>query len=162
MHHSSTDINHCIITPYTPPATLPQLSFEGATKKTRPILAPGALIYARVSSASKHMEPELECIHPSNGKGEGLGPLKGGMVFDISLGFARRLIMGERGGVVVLEELGAKIRFEVAVGRNGRVWVDSGNIKTTIAVGEALQEADQKRLGVTEQKKMVEKTLRTL
>lgn len=108
------------------------------------------------------MEPELECVHPSNGKSEGLGPLKGGMVLDISLAFARRLIMGERGGVIVLEELGAKIRFEVAVGRNGRVWVHGGNVKTTIAVGKALQDADQKRLGVTEQQKMVEKTLRTL
>ncbi|EON66317.1 hypothetical protein W97_05710 [Coniosporium apollinis CBS 100218] len=165
MHHSSVDAYHCVITPYTAPATLPQLAFEGASKKTRPVLAPGALVYARISVAGKHMEPELECVHPGTGKAEGLGPLKGGMVWDVSLGMARRLLlppgkMREVGGLVLLEALAEKVRFEVAVGRNGRVWVEGGSVGVTLAVGRAVIETDEGGLGVEEQRRLVARVLR--
>ena len=93
MHHSSVDFYHCAISPYTSFATLPQLAFEGASKKTRPVLHPGSLVYARVALANKHMDPEIECVHPSTGKADGLGELKDGMIFNISLGMARKLMM---------------------------------------------------------------------
>lgn len=154
---------HCSVTPYTAYAQLPQLAFEGATKKTRPQLSSGSLIYARISSASKHLDPELECVNPSTGKADGMGELKGGMVFDISLGMARRLMMpkpGEQGGVVVLEEFGEKLPFEVAVGRNGRIWIDSKGVKETLLVGRAVTETDKGGLGVDEQRKLVRKYLK--
>lgn len=72
------------------PASLPSLAFEGVTKKTKPNLNVGTLIYARVSLANKDMEPELECINPTSGKAEGYGELKGGFMFKCSLGMARR------------------------------------------------------------------------
>lgn len=151
---------------YTSPVLLPQLSFEGATKKTRPILAAGALVYARVALAHKHMDAELECVSSSTGKSDGLGPLTGGMLYDISLGMARRLMMPksvQEGKVVVLEELAsAGLQFETATGRNGKFWVDSENVKTVIAVGRAIQETDEKRLGVDEQKKLVRKVIKEL
>ncbi|KAK8239585.1 hypothetical protein IWZ00DRAFT_78092 [Phyllosticta capitalensis] len=172
VHHSSTDSYHCALSPHTPFATLPYLAFENATKKTRPILASGAIVYARVAAASKHMDPELECLSATTGKADGLGPLKGGMVFDVSAGMARRLLMpagkkdGEEGGpgrVVVLEALAERVRFEVAVGRNGRVWVDSDEgVKVILAVGRALQEADREGLGVDGQHEVVAKVLKTL
>jgi exosome complex component RRP40 len=96
------------------------------------------LVYARVTLANKH-DPELECVSLSTGKSEGLGPLVGGMCFSISLGIARRLMMSkplEVGGVAVLEELGAQgVAFEITVRRNSKVWVDSKNIKTMLAIG---------------------------
>lgn len=173
VHHSATEMFICSITPYTPMANLPHLAFEGATKKTRPQLAPGALVYARISAASKHMEPELECVSATTGKADGLGPLKGGMVFEISLGMARRLLMpagkknageGGPGKIVVLEELAERVRFEVAVGRNGRVWVNSeeGGVKVVLAVGKALTETDEKGLGIEGQREMVSKLLKGL
>lgn len=166
IHHSSVDMYHASITDYTPFASLPQLSFEGATKKNRPQLVQGSLAYARVSLANKHMDPELECMSSSTGKAEGLGPLTGGMLFDISLGLARRLMMSqpaEKGKVVVLEELGdAGVAFEIAVGRNGKVWVDSKSVKTTLAIGRVLRETDEKGLTVEEQKKLVKKVAREL
>lgn len=166
IHHSSVDMYHASITDYTPFASLPQLSFEGATKKNRPQLVQGSLAYARLSLANKHMDPELECMSSSTGKAEGLGPLTGGMLFDISLGLARRLMMSqpaEKGKVVVLEELGdAGIAFEIAVGRNGKVWVDSKSVKTTLAIGRVLRETDEKGLTVEEQKKLVKKVAREL
>jgi len=165
VHHSSTDTYHCLLTPYTSPATLPQLAFEGATKKTRPQLVPGSIVYARLSSVSKHMDPEIECVHPSTGKSEGLGELKGGMVFDVSIGLCRRLMMvkaREEGGVAVLEEMAEKFgaRFEVAVGRNGRVWVRGESVKITVAVGRALAMVDEGNLGVDEQVKLVKQIMK--
>ncbi|SLM34616.1 Nucleic acid-binding, OB-fold [Lasallia pustulata] len=165
VHHSSTDYYHCLISPQTPFALLPQLAFEGATKKSRPQLVSGSLIYARISSASKHLEPELVCYNPSTGKSEGMGELKEGMVFDISLGMARRLLMGrqkEDGGMVVLEEIADKVAFEVAVGRNGRIWVHSGSVKETLLVGRAVQETDREGLGLEEQRKLVRRLLKGL
>ena len=163
VHHSATDYYSCSVTPHTAFALLPQLAFEGATKKTRPQLAPGSLIYARISSASKHMDPELVCYNPSTGKSDGMGELKGGTVFDLSLGMCRRLLMNrqkEDAGVVVLEEIAAKIPFEVAIGRNGVIWVKAGTIKETLVVRNALQETDSAGLGIVEQEKLVKKLLR--
>jgi exosome complex component RRP40 len=112
------------------------------------------------------MDPELECVSSSTGKSEGLGPLTRGMLFTISLGMARRLMLPkpvELGNLVVLEELGGQgVAFEIAVGRNGRVWVDSKNIKTTLAIGKAILETDEKGLSLEEQKKLARKLARDL
>ena len=92
-----------------------------------------------------------------------MGELKGGMVFDISLGMARRLLMAkqrENGGIAVLGEIAEKIAFEVAVGRNGRVWVKSGGVKEIMIVGRALQATDKEDLGLEAQEKLVRKLLR--
>ena len=163
VHHSSTDFYHCAITPHTTFAQLPQLAFEGATKKTRPQLSSGSLIYAKVSSASKYLDPEIVCYNPSTGKSEGMGELKGGMMFDISLGMARRLLLNkqkEEGAIVVMEQIADKVAFEIAVGRNGKVWVKSNGVKATLLVGKALQETDRNGLGLDEQGKLVRKLLR--
>ena len=163
VHHSSTDYYHCAITSYTAFAQLPQLAFEGATKKSRPQLSPGSLVYARVVTASKHMEPEIACYNPSTGKSEGMGELKGGMVFDVSLGMASRLLVKkqlEEGGLVMLEEIAQKVAFEVAVGRNGKDWVKAGGVNETIAVGKALQETDQGGLDIEQQEKLVKNLTR--
>ncbi|KAM5447633.1 exosome non-catalytic core subunit rrp40 [Microsporum audouinii] len=183
IHHSSQDFFHCIISPNSPHAFLGQLSFEGATKKTRPQLKPGELVYARILSVGVGAggEIELACVNTATGKAEpdGLGPLTGGMVFDVSTLFASRLMMtgAERkdgagpGGVIVLEELGRKFEsyggFEVAVGRNGKVWVDSSadgdaGVMIVVAIGRCLKETDDKRLDVLEQKKLVLKVLKEM
>ena len=79
------------------------------------------------------------------------------MVFEVSTGLAERLLRKQ--GVVVLSELGEKLQggFEVAVGKNGKVWVDcpAGGVKAVIAIGRCLQETDEKTLTEHEQKKLV-------
>lgn len=184
VQRSSQDFFHCIITPHAPLAVLGQLAFEGASKKTRPNLKQGDLVYARVLSVGigAGTEIELTCVNPATGKAEpgGLGLLSGGMVFDVSTGLAARLMKAgtssssaEAASVVALEELGKKFEskggFEIAVGRNGKVWVDcsgSGDIaiKITIAIGRCLQELDQthRHLTPAEQKKLVSRVLREL
>jgi exosome complex component RRP40 len=127
------------------------------------MLAAGALVYARVTLANKHMDPELECVSSATGKSDGLGPLTGGMLFDISLGMARRLMLSkpvEQGKLVILEELGKEgLAFEIAVGRNGKVWVDSKSVKTTLAIGRAIQETDSKSLTLEAQQKLAKRLL---
>lgn len=44
------------------PALLSRLAFEGATKRNKPSLKAGDVIYARVITANKHMDTELSCI----------------------------------------------------------------------------------------------------
>ncbi|TQV93272.1 hypothetical protein V2A60_010294 [Cordyceps javanica] len=178
VHKSAADVYYVHLSDHAAPATLPQLSFESATKKTRPVLAPGALVYARVTLADRHMDAELECVSSSTGKADGLGPLVGGMLFPVSLGMARRLMMptpapaaggsgsgsGSGSGVVVLEALAAAgLQFETATGRNGRFWVDSAaGVKTVLAVGRAVQETDDKGLGVEDQQKLVKRLLKEM
>ena len=68
----------------------------------------------------------------------------------------------EEGGLIVLDEIAEKIAFEVAVGRNGKVWVKSGGVKETLVVGRALQETDQGSLRADEQKKVARKLTKGL
>lgn len=165
VHHSSMDMYHCSVVPYAPHANLGHMAFEGVTRKTRPVLQTGSLVYARVSSAERYLEPELECVRPATGKADGLGELKGGMLFDISLGFARRLLLSrprEDGQISILEDLGKRgLSFEVAVGRNSKIWINSGSIKTTIAIGRLLQDVDKGSLTLEEQEQMVKKFIRS-
>ena len=125
------------------PATLPALSFEAATKQNRPQLNITQLVYARVATANKDIEPEIECVDPSSGKSAGYGELKGGLLVDgLSLQWCRRLMRQDSGSKGVLAEIGVYVGFQCAVGMNGRVWVDAGDIGKTILVTRVIKEAE--------------------
>ncbi|KAH9828220.1 KH domain [Teratosphaeria destructans] len=168
IHHSTMDAYACALVPHTPYALLGQLAFEAANKKTRPQLKQADLVYARVVKTGKNEDTEIECFNSSTGKAEGMGPLKNGMLFSVSPSFARRLMMGtdkagqSKGAVVVLEEVGEKLRFEVAVGRNGKVWVDAGSVREILAVGRLVVGADEGGWSVEEQKKQVKKAVKEI
>ena len=87
-------------------------------------------------------------------------------MFDVSLSMARRLLAKEQreeGGVAVLEEVAGKgVGFEIAVGRNGKVWVGGAGVRETLVVGRALREVDEGGLGVEEQVVLVRRLLRGL
>jgi len=98
------------------------------------------LVYARVATANKDIEPEIECVDPATGKGAGFGELKGGLLIDgLSMRWCRRLMREERG---VLAEIGAHVGFQCAVGLNGRVWVDAGDISKTILIARIISESE--------------------
>ena len=118
-----------------------------------------------MTSASKHLDPEVACYNPSTGKGEGLGELKGGMLFDVSLGIARRLLLNKQkdeGGLVFLDLIAEKVAFEIATGRNGKVWIKAGTVAETLLVSKALQRTDRNSLSIEEQRKFVAKLLREI
>ncbi len=47
---------------YSTPGLLPHLAFDGATKRNKPNLSVGALVYCRVAVANKDMDSELSCM----------------------------------------------------------------------------------------------------
>ena len=129
-------------------AQLPLLAFDGATRRNKPDLAPGALVFARVAACSKHMEPELSCAAPLGGggpkkdwvTGQGVfGELHGGRLVHAAQGRARRQL--DPGGAL-LATLAAAFPFEVAVGLNGLVWVGAAEGAQADAVAEAVEGAE--------------------
>lgn len=120
------------------PAQLPLLSFEGATRRNRPNLNTGDLIYARVITANRDMDPMLSCVD-SQGRSSGFGALKEGLVVDCSIAHARALLA--RPPAPVLAAVGAKLQFELAVGMNGRVWLNSASCATTVKIANIILES---------------------
>lgn len=125
-------------------ALLSNLEFEGATKRNRPQLKPGALVYARVTFTE--LDPMLSCKLGPKDVGvvsrkdwmtqEGLyGELKGGTLQKIPCGLARELLSPHN---VVLSEL-SKLPFEICVGVNGYLWIHSEDPAYTILVSNAIK-----------------------
>lgn len=119
-------------------ALLPVLAFEGASRRNRPNLQVGTAVYARVAVHHPDRVPELVCTDVS-GKAAGFGPLTGGYIFSCSTGLARALLGTPT--CPVLEALGGSLSFEIAVGMNGRVWVNSSKYETTVLISNAITNA---------------------
>ncbi|KAJ1952024.1 exosome non-catalytic core subunit rrp40 [Linderina pennispora] len=135
-------------------ALLPLLAFEGATKRNKPNLAVGTVVYGRVVVANPVMDPEIECYNSNTGKAEGYGELSSGFVFQCSLGLARRLMDAQ---APVLNALGDEVPFEAAVGLNGRVWVHAETPAATILVTNAIRNSEF--LDARQTKQMVKELL---
>ena len=107
-------------------ALLPHLAFDGASKRNKPNLVAGSVVFARVSACSKFTEPELSCQSIGGPKRDWMtgqsvfGELKDGTVITVSLALARRLLKPD---CAVLSALGQAWPFEIAVGLNGLVWL---------------------------------------
>ncbi len=128
------------------PALLSNLSFEGATKRNKPNLVPGMLVYARIESTPPSMDCTLTCTLGTHDAGvprkdwmtnEGTyGVLTGGTCQKIPLGLARELLYPNN---LVLQELSNKsIAFEVCIGVNGFLWVHSSRSEYTILIQNAI------------------------
>ena len=116
-------------------ASLSWLAFENATKRNKPNIEMGDLVYCRVLTGSKDMEPELVCID-SSGKASGLGVLKDGFMFKVSLELGRRLLSNSN---QFLKKISKNLPpFELTIGMNGRVWVKATTIKQTIFLVDAI------------------------
>lgn len=91
------------------PSILNRLAFEGATKRNRPELKKGDVVYARVQSVGSDCDTELTCVSSSGSKkewssGETIyGLLSQGLVVNVNSATARRLL---RPDCVVLNALG--------------------------------------------------------
>eukprot|EP00906_Rhabdomonas_costata_P019410 RCo028355 len=127
-------------------AVLDALAFDGASRRNRPALQVGSVVYARVQGASRDMDPELTCCSVTAEfrkdwvTGLGLfGELQGGYCFSSTSSLTRTL-MAEHSPVT--EALGEFIPFEIAVGANSVVWVKSSKLATTIFLVNILQRAE--------------------
>ncbi|XP_073145811.1 uncharacterized protein [Henckelia pumila] len=138
-------------------AYLPVLAFEGGTRRNIPKFNMGTLLYVRVVKANTGMNPELSCMDAS-GKAAEYGPLKDGFMFESSTGLSRMLLKSPT--CPVLETLGKKLAFEIAVGLNGRVWVNATSPSIVILVANTILQTES--LSPTQQKIRVENLLQRL
>ncbi|CAI9108555.1 OLC1v1008185C1 [Oldenlandia corymbosa var. corymbosa] len=136
-------------------AFLPVLAFEGGTRRNIPKFEAGTLIYVRVVKANIGMNPELSCMDAS-GKASGFGPLKDGYMFESSTGLSRMLLSTPT--CPILEGLGKRVSFEVAVGLNGRVWVNAESPAEIVLVANAIMKSES--LSAVQQKILVEGLLK--
>lgn len=95
------------------------------------------MVYGRVIVADPNIEPEMECVDSATGQAGGYGELKGGHIIDVSLAYARALLYE---GGPVLEAIGETSPFEVAIGMNGKVWVNADDLKSTWKVARCIQQ----------------------
>ncbi|KAK8511797.1 hypothetical protein V6N13_029387 [Hibiscus sabdariffa] len=120
-------------------AFLPVLAFEGGTRRNIPKFEVGTLLYLRVVKAKFGMNPELSCTN-AHGKAAEFGPLKDGYIFETSTGLSRKLLSSPT--CPVLESLCKKLCFEIAVGLNGRVWVNAASPHTIIVAANAIMNSE--------------------
>ncbi|KAI0076300.1 exosome complex exonuclease RRP40 [Panus rudis PR-1116 ss-1] len=128
-------------------ANLDGLAFEGATKRNKPNLKVGSIVYARVSLAHKDMEPELECFDAQTRKAEGFGELKGGFLVRCSLKMCRMLLDPNH---FLLPLLGSRFPLEAATGMNGRIWVNAKDPRHIIAISRCIEAVDPDGGGLDE------------
>ncbi|XP_048762538.2 exosome complex component RRP40-like isoform X2 [Ostrea edulis] len=117
-------------------ATLSYLAFEGATKRNRPDVKVGDIVYSKFLVANKDMEPELVCID-GHGKSASLGIIgrDGGMVVQVPIDLIRKILSPD---CVLFKSLGKSLKYEVAVGMNGRIWIKCHTVMETIVVANAI------------------------
>ena len=143
-------------------AVLPTLAFDGASKRNKPDLHVGDVVYCRICLSVTCMPPELTCCAKEGerkmdwvtGKST-YGALRDGLPFQCSLGLAARLRDPES---VVLNALGKHVPFEIVAGSNGMVWVHSETIASTILITNAIQNSEH--LSDSQIRNMVTKLLR--
>mmetsp|Transcript_2225 Transcript_2225/g.6338 ORF Transcript_2225/g.6338 Transcript_2225/m.6338 type:complete len:229 (-) Transcript_2225:101-787(-) len=114
-------------------AYLPTLSFNGASRRNRPALEIGSLVYAWVEDVQPD-HTELSCVDPETKKawntGEVLfGELKEGLTFEVTLSAAQRMLAAD---CFVLDRLGEDFAFESCAGHNGRIWLVAPTAEETV------------------------------
>jgi exosome complex RNA-binding protein Rrp4 len=111
-------------------AILNSKDFEGATKKVKPNLNIGDTIFARVEKVNKFDAPVLSCISESDSKtwtsGESFfGVIKDGMVYNFPKIYTWEFMSSENHALTRLRDF---VSFEVCVGYNGKLYINSDNL----------------------------------
>eukprot|EP00927_Polykrikos_kofoidii_P072784 TRINITY_DN68879_c0_g1_i1.p1 TRINITY_DN68879_c0_g1~~TRINITY_DN68879_c0_g1_i1.p1 ORF type:complete len:231 (+),score=34.80 TRINITY_DN68879_c0_g1_i1:200-892(+) len=123
------------------PAYLPSLAFNSATRRNRPNLEVGALVFARVVSAHPDLETELSCVDLETKKAwttmeVQYGELKGGLNFEVALSAANRLVQAD---CFILDRLGKDFPYELCAGQNGRLWLQAQTARETVLLLQAIR-----------------------
>lgn len=123
-------------------AILPALAFQGATKRTKPVVKIGDVVYARVVSADAGVEPELSCVAVHGPKKEWttgeatFGVLAQGMLVRCTSKQAAALRDHES---QVLQALGKEMAYEITIGTNGAIWVRARSAAEMVAIVNAIK-----------------------
>lgn len=87
------------------------------------------------------MEAELSCT-AANGKSEGFGELKGGLIVRCSSIVCQYLQLAK---CPLLEEIGKLISFEIAIGANARIWLRAEHHRQSVLLAHVLTRLDAMR-----------------
>jgi exosome complex component RRP40 len=130
---------------YNELASLSLYDFEGSTKRTKPNVDRGDVIYGRLQIDGE-CQPQITCIN-DDGKADGMGILnENGYLFDIPIDTANDLIDQDN----LLKELGNEIPYEIAIGANGRIWVKATTTRTMIALRKVLLERTKNKMNINQ------------
>jgi exosome complex component RRP40 len=103
------------------------LEFDGATKRNKPNLTSGDIVYTRIADYSKFIGAKLSCLNAGYSAKSVLGELKGGVC-----------VYGLRGKEQILEQkleiLSKFCQFEVALGKNDILWFSCANPNTEMVL----------------------------
>lgn len=110
------------------------LSFEGATKKNKPELEVGDVVYCRIENCGRGMSPQLTCMS-KKGTADGFGQLNGGLLSKCSVNLSKSLLDPDN---FLLNEIGRMIPYEIATGYNGRFWINASTAEQVIMVTTAI------------------------
>lgn len=135
-------------------ATLSSLAFEGATKRNKPSLKPGQVVYARVAALHAHIDLELSCQLGALDVGQNLtrrdwmtdegcyGILQGGTVLKVAHDWTRRVLLPQVQHVLWQELANhATLAGEVAVGCNGWIWMHAASSPATVLLYNIIRNA---------------------
>lgn len=121
------------------------LEFDGATKRNKPNLQPGDLVYTRVIDYSKFMGGRLSCINKGLTKKDSsnqLGQLKAGSLTQVPV-YKQSILKP------YLQRIGKCTKFQIALAKNGFIWINCArvqNLMLIINMIKAVTEEDPQKL----------------
>ena len=123
-------------------ASLNSIDFEGATRKTKPNLNVGDVVFAKVEKENKYSNVTLTCKCSSNSKGwssgeSTYGELKGGKLYDYNRYLCLKLL-DNKDFIYRLKECVKKLQLKI--GYNGRIWIKTELIEDYPKVFQAIKE----------------------
>ena len=123
-------------------ASLNSIDFQGATKKTKPNLNVGDVVFAKVEKENKYSNVTLTCKSTTNSKvwssGESTyGELKGGKLFEYNRYLCLKLL-DNKDFIKRLRECVQNLKIKI--GYNGRIWINAENICDIPKVFRAIKE----------------------
>lgn len=122
------------------PATLNATEgFSGVSRRNRPNLQVGSVVFCRVTFSNRDVDPEVSCVDDEDlGLGH-VNPMPAMNMFYIPISYAEDLQRPEN---PVLEIFGKLFAFEIIVGCNGRFVLESATPELTLALGNAIVNAE--------------------
>lgn len=111
-------------------ASLSHYAFEGATKRNRPQLQTGDVVFGRITRLDKHLDPQMECFNSHTLISEGYGILKDGFLID------------QKVSTAMIDELGIYFKFEVIIADNDRAWIKASSPAETLLLAQAITRLD--------------------
>lgn len=104
----------------------------------------GDVVYCMVIRSDKDSDFEVTCALPEDKQGwttggNYLGELKGGFISNVTTCFAKKLMQADD---YLTARIGQTIAYQIAIGVNGRIWIESGDNITMIKLKNAIEAAE--------------------